>query len=120
MSLTQTSEKSKRIASNTGAIYIRMIVVMLVTLYTSRVVLQQLGVIDFGINNVVAGIVSLLAFFSSSLSNAAQRYLSIGLGENNTSTTAAAMPPEVAVNPPVSTPSRPSSATALATPFARE
>ena len=64
MSLTQTSEKSKRIANNTGAIYIRMIVVMLVTLYTSRVVLQQLGVIDFGINNVVAGIVSLLAFFS--------------------------------------------------------
>ena len=84
MSLTQTSEKSKRIANNTGAIYIRMIVVMLVTLYTSRVVLQQLGVIDFGINNVVAGIVSLLAFFSSSLSNAAQRYLSIGLGEHNT------------------------------------
>lgn len=63
MSLTQTSEKSKRIASNTGAIYIRMIVVMLATLYTSRIVLQQLGVIDFGINNVVAGIVSLLAFF---------------------------------------------------------
>ena len=87
MSLTQTSEKSKRIASNTGAIYIRMIVVMLATLYTSRIVLQQLGVIDFGINNVVAGIVSLLAFFSSSLSNAAQRYLSIGLGENNTSKT---------------------------------
>lgn len=82
-----TSEKSKRIAKNTGAIYVRMMILMLTTLYTSRIVLQQLGVIDFGINNVVAGIVALLAFYTSSLSNASQRYLSIGLGENDTQKT---------------------------------
>lgn len=60
---------------------------MFVSLYTSRVVLQALGVEDFGINNVVAGFVSMLAFFSSSLANASQRYLSIGLGKKNTEQT---------------------------------
>ena len=80
----QHSEKSKRIAKNTGAIYIRMTVIMLATLYTSRIVLQQLGVIDFGIYNVVAGVVALLTFCTSSLANASQRYMSIGLGENDT------------------------------------
>ena len=66
----QHSEKSKRIAKNTGAIYIRMTVIMLATLYTSRIVLQQLGVIDFGIYNVVAGVVALLTFCTSSLAKA--------------------------------------------------
>ena len=61
-------------------LYVRMLLLMLVALYTSRVVLRELGVVDFGIFNVVAGFVSVLAFFTSSLSNAAQRYLSIGLG----------------------------------------
>lgn len=60
-----------------------MILIMLVSLYTSRVVLQTLGVTDFGIYNVVGGVVSLLAFFTSSLSNVTQRYLCIGLGEND-------------------------------------
>lgn len=79
----QNSENNKRIAKNTLMLYIRMLVLMLVSLYTSRIVLQALGVEDFGINNVVAGFVSILAFFTSSLSNASQRYLSIGLGKND-------------------------------------
>ena len=58
-----------------------MFLVMLVTLYTSRVVLELLGVIDYGIYNVVGGVVSFLGFFTSSLSNVTQRYLSIGLGK---------------------------------------
>ena len=74
---------SKRIAINTGILYVRMLLLMIVSLYTSRVVLQALGVEDFGINNVVAGFVSILAFFTSSLSNAAQRFLSIGLGKDD-------------------------------------
>lgn len=60
-----------------------MLLVMGVTLYTSRVVLQVLGITDFGIYNVVGGFVAILGFFSSSLSNATQRYISIGLGKNN-------------------------------------
>ena len=56
---------------------------MLVTLYTSRVVLELLGVIDYGIYNVVGGVVSFLGFFTSSLSNVTQRYLSIGLGKRD-------------------------------------
>lgn len=64
-------------------LYVRMLLMMCVTLYTSRVVLEALGVEDYGINNVVAGFVSILGFYTSSLSNAAQRYLSLGLGQNN-------------------------------------
>ncbi len=78
-----TSARSKTIAKNTGALYLRMVVLMVVTLYTSRVVLRQLGIVDFGINNVVAGFVSILAFFTSGLSNATQRYLSLGIGQGN-------------------------------------
>lgn len=81
-----TSANNKRIAKNTIYLYIRMIIVMLVSLYTSRVVLQALGATDFGIYNVVGGVVSLLAFFTSSLSNAAQRYLCIGLADSIEST----------------------------------
>ena len=82
-----TSARSKTIAKNTGALYLRMVVLMVVTLYTSRVVLRQLGIVDFGINNVVAGFVSILAFFTSGLSNATQRYLSLGIGQGNDSNT---------------------------------
>ena len=78
--MSQNSVNNKRIARNTALLYVRMLLLMVVTLYTSRIVLRELGVVDFGIFNVVAGFVSVLGFFTSSLSNAAQRYLSIGLG----------------------------------------
>lgn len=78
-----TPSNSKRIAKNSLMLYFRMILVMLVTLYTSRVVLEVLGVTDFGVYNVVGGFVAILAFFTSSLSNATQRFLSIELGRNN-------------------------------------
>ena len=80
---SRISARSKTIAKNTGALYFRMIVLLVVTLYTSRIVLHQLGIVDFGINNVVAGFVSILAFFTSGLSNATQRYLSLGIGKGN-------------------------------------
>ncbi len=81
--MTDNAANSKRIAKNTAMLYVRMLVLMIVSLYTSRVVLNALGVEDFGIYNVVAGFVSILAFFTSSLSNASQRYLSIGLGKGD-------------------------------------
>lgn len=77
------SENTRRIAKNTAMLYIRMLLVMAVTLYTSRVVLDVLGIEDFGIYNVVGGVVAFLGFFISSLSNATQRYLNIGLGKGN-------------------------------------
>ena len=68
-----------RIARNTLLLYVRMAVVMLVSLYTSRVVLNTLGVEDFGVYNVVSGIVVLFSFLNTALANASQRYLSISI-----------------------------------------
>lgn len=70
---------ARRIARNTLMLYVRMLCIMLISLYTSRVVLATLGVVDYGIYNLVGGVVAIMAFFTSSLSNVAQRYLSIGL-----------------------------------------
>lgn len=64
-------------------LYFRMILTMLVTLYTSRVVLNTLGVEDFGIYNVVGGVVVMFSFLNSAMSSATQRFLSFELGKNN-------------------------------------
>ena len=53
----QKSDNNKRIAKNTLLLYFRMLFMMLVSLYTSRVILNTLGVVDFGINNVVGGVI---------------------------------------------------------------
>jgi len=76
---------NKSIAKNTIFLYVRMGFIMLVTLYTSRIVLRELRVVDFGIYNLVAGFVIMFSFFGSSLSNAAQRFLNYqyGLGNEN-------------------------------------
>lgn len=78
------TNKTKQVAKNTFFLYIRMIVVMLVTLYTSRVVLQALGFSDYGIYNVVASIVVFLNFLQAALRNATFRYTTyeIGRGDN--------------------------------------
>lgn len=60
-----------------------MLVIMLITLYTSRVLLQALGVVDFGIYNVVGGVITLFMVISGSLSTATQRYITYGLGRND-------------------------------------
>ena len=74
---------TNRIAKNSLFLYIRMFVMLLVSLYTSRVTLQALGVEDFGIYNVLAGFVSLLGVISASLTNAVQRFLNIGLAKSD-------------------------------------
>ncbi len=81
--MSANSENNKRIAKNTLFLYMRMLLIMGVTLYTSRVVLRVLGVEDFGIYNVVGGVVSIMSFFISSLSNVTQRYMNIGLGKQD-------------------------------------
>ncbi|WP_297906230.1 lipopolysaccharide biosynthesis protein [uncultured Parabacteroides sp.] len=74
---------NKRIAKNTVFLYVRMILVMFVSLFTSRIVLQTLGVEDYGIYNVVGGVASMLVFLNSTLSSTCQRYFSYELGRNN-------------------------------------
>lgn len=66
--------KNKRIARNTLFLYVRMFFAMVVALYTSRVLLRTLGVVDFGVNNVVAGFVTMFSFLNTSLTGAIQRY----------------------------------------------
>lgn len=76
-------QDNKRIAKNTLMLYVRMILVMGVTLYTSRVVLEQLGIVDYGVYNVVAGLVSMLGFLNGSISIAAQRFLAVAIANKN-------------------------------------
>ena len=72
---------NRRIAKNTIALYVRMVFAMLVSLYTSRVVLKTLGVDDFGTYGVVGGIVTLFAFVNSTLVGSIQRFLNFEIGK---------------------------------------
>lgn len=68
------AENNKRVAKNTLFLYFRMILIMLVTLYTSRGVLAELGIDDYGIYNVVGGVVLMFSFLNSCMSTATQRF----------------------------------------------
>lgn len=78
-----TSENNKRIAKNAIMLYIRMFVTMLISLYTSRVVLQVLGVTDYGIYNVVAGVISVIGVMNVTMSTATTRFLAFDLGKSD-------------------------------------
>ena len=74
---------NKRIAKNTLLLYIRMLFTMVISLYTSRVVLNTLGVTDYGIYNVVGGVVAMFSILSGSLSAAISRFITYELGTGN-------------------------------------
>ncbi len=76
-------EKNKRIAKNTLLLYIRMLFIMFVNLYTSRIVLNTLGVENYGIYNVVGGVVMMFSFFTTSLSTAISRFITYDLGKGD-------------------------------------
>ena len=76
-----------RIAKNTIALYFRQILIMLVSLYTVRVVLNVLGAEDYGIYNVVAGVVVLFSFVNNAMATSVQRFLNFYLGKNDTEKT---------------------------------
>lgn len=78
-----SSNRTSRVAKNTVMLYIRMAFTMLVSLYTSRVVLNTLGVVDYGINNVVGGTVTFLTFLVFSMNTATQRFLNVAMGKND-------------------------------------
>ena len=75
--------KTNRIAWNTTLLYFRMIVVLLVNLYAVRILFNALGIVDYGIYNVVAGIITLMSSISGVLSAATQRYYSYAIGEGD-------------------------------------
>ena len=81
--MSKHSANNKRIAKNTLLLYFRMLFLMVVSLYTSRVVLNALGVNDFGIYNVVGGVVAMFSMLSGSLSSAITRFITYELGTGN-------------------------------------
>ena len=81
--MVNIEENNKRIVKNTLLLYVRMLFSMAVSLYTSRVVLNVLGVVDYGINNVVGGIIIMFAFLNSTMSVSTQRFLSFDIGRND-------------------------------------
>ena len=78
-----SSENNKRIAKNTLMLYIRMLLTTGVSLYTSRVVLNVLGVADYGIYSVIGGVVSMFGFINSSMASATQRFFSYEIGRRS-------------------------------------
>lgn len=78
-----SSNRTSRVAKNTVMLYIRMAFTMFVSLYTSRVVLNTLGVVDYGINNVVGGTVAFLTFLVFSMNTATQRFLNVAMGKKD-------------------------------------
>ena len=78
-----TTNNNKRIAKNAMMMYIRMLLTMAVTLYTSRVVLNALGVNDYGIYNVVGGVVTMFSFLKGTLTSGTQRFLTFELGRKD-------------------------------------
>lgn len=77
------SSSNRRIAKNAMMLYVRMFISMVVSLYTSRVVLDTLGVEDYGVYGVVGGVVSMLGFLNASMSGATSRFLTFELGRGN-------------------------------------
>lgn len=82
--MSDTSSNNKRIAKNTLLLYFRMLLIMAVTLYTSRVVLKTLGVEDYGIYNAVGTFVGMFTVLSGSLSSAISRFITFELGRKET------------------------------------
>lgn len=82
---TESVNNNKRIAKNTLFLYFRMLFMMMVSLYTSRVILNALGVEDFGIYNVVGGVVAMFTVISGSLSAAISRFITYELGKGDQS-----------------------------------
>ncbi len=78
--MTDVAANNKRIVKNTLILYVRMVFVMLVNLYTSRLVLSALGIEDYGIYNVVGGIVAMFGFLNGAMATSTQRYLTFELG----------------------------------------
>lgn len=81
--VSTASDNNKRIAKNTLMLYFRMFLTMAVSLFTSRIVLHTLGVTDYGINNVVGGVVFMFGFLNGAMASATQRYLNVDIAHGD-------------------------------------
>ena len=82
--MSENISNNKRIAKNTLLLYLRMLFIMGVNLYTTRVVIKALGIEDYGVYNVVGSFVAMFTMLSGSLSSAISRFITFELGKNNT------------------------------------
>ena len=73
----------RRVIKNTMFLYVRMLVILIVSLYMTRVLLRQLGAVDYGLNNVVAGVVAMSSFMVGAMSNASTRFFAFALGQDD-------------------------------------
>ena len=74
------NNSNSRIARNTILLTIRMLIVLIISLYTTRIILSSLGVVDYGVYNVVCGFVSMFAFLNTSMTNGIQRFYNYEIG----------------------------------------
>ncbi len=81
---SENTVDNRRIAKNTIFLYFRMLLTMAVGLFTSRVILASLGVVDYGISNVVGGVVAMFGFLNAAMTTSTQRYLTFELGRGDT------------------------------------
>ena len=72
---------NKRLAKNTIFLYLRLLLILIISLYTSRVILRTLGISDYGLYNVVGGVVTMFGFLNGTLSTSTQRYLNYEIGK---------------------------------------
>lgn len=77
------SSNNKRILKNTLFLYFRMLLLLVISLYTSRIVLRELGVDDFGIYNVVGGIIVIISFVNNAMAGATQRFMNVEMGRKD-------------------------------------
>lgn len=78
-----TSNETRRLAKNSLVLYARMLLTLAIGLYTSRIVLRELGVVDYGLYNVLGGIVSMFVFIQGALRNASWRFITVALGKGD-------------------------------------
>ena len=81
--MSNFQENNKRIAKNTIFLYSRMLVFLFIGLFTARVTINALGISDYGLMNVVAGVMGFLGYFSQLLSQGTSRFLTVGLGKGD-------------------------------------
>lgn len=81
--MTDTVQNNKRIAKNTMLLYIRMLVIMGISFFTVRIILEKLGIVDYGIYNVVGSVVVMFSFLKTSLTSASQRFFAYSIGKGN-------------------------------------
>ena len=81
--MSESLNNNKRVVKNTLMLYLRMLLLLFIGLFTSREILRILGVTDYGIYNVVGGVVAMLSFLSGSLSASTSRFLTFEIGKKD-------------------------------------